>query len=324
LLETSEPIRPQLSALDRASQLEESMAQLDVALSVRLPPVEPPHAVGVDMQRRTFHELDVVDMRCGPLLAARTNRLVQEANDALMIALLVHDGAEIVGHVDTAAVLSRGDLLLWNCERPARFAVADLVSKRLMVVPADLFDSAGTKRIAQRGFTVVRRSPATQLLDHFLGTLVTSEDCLGSAASAGVRNAVLELLFGSLQPDPSASIDGSTIALRPAVERWIDQHLTDMVITPTSVAVAHAVSVRTVHRMFAETGDTLGSVVRLRRLNRVRGELECTDHTIAAIASRWGFCDSSHLNRIFKRQFGLSPSDYRAQCWRGVGLARKF
>ena len=62
----------------------------------------------------------------------------------------------------------------------------------------------------------------------------------------------------------------------------------------------------------------------IRRLNRVRGELECTDHTIAAIASRWGFCDSSHLNRIFKRQFGLSPSDYRAQCWRGVGLARKF
>jgi AraC-like DNA-binding protein len=37
-----------------------------------------------------------------------------------------------------------------------------------------------------------------------------------------------------------------------------------------------------------------------------------TASSSAAIAHRWGFCDASHLGREFRREFSMSPGDYRA------------
>ncbi|PZT92637.1 MAG: hypothetical protein DI630_28060 [Gordonia sp. (in: high G+C Gram-positive bacteria)] len=307
-------VSDRVSVLDRASQLEQAMAGINVALAVRVPPADPTRGIDLGMQKRTYRELAVVNMQCGPLSAARTSRQAAESDGALMTALLVRSGTELIGQDDSTTLLRKGDLLLWNCERPARFTVGNLVEKRLMVVPTGLLTAVGSSRLVESGLIVRRRSPATELLDHFLESLLVAGEDLGSTAVCTVRNAALELLVGSLHPSDGGGGPAPSMALRPAIEDWIDHHLPDTVITPASVAAAHAVSVRTVHRMFAETGDTLGSVVRLRRLMRARRELECTHHSITAIASRWGYSDSSHFTRTFKHQFGMSPTDHRALC----------
>ncbi len=38
-----------------------------------------------------------------------------------------------------------------------------------------------------------------------------------------------------------------------------------------------------------------------------------THHSLTESASRWGFCDLSHLNRAFKARHGCLPSQYRTQ-----------
>ncbi len=300
-----------LSRLDRASQLEHAMASIDVALSVRVPPVDPTPRVDFDMRKRTYRELAVVNMQCGPLSAARTSRQAAGFDDALVTALLVRSGTEMVGQNDSMTLLRPGDLMLWNCGRRARFVVGTFIEKRLMVVPAGILNTLSANRFSEPGLTVMRRSPATRLLNHFLESLLASDEDLGSTAAACVRNAALELLASSLHSSERTDIHAPSIALRPSIEDWIDNHLGNTVITPAVVAAEHSVSIRTVHRVFAETGDTLGSVIRLRKLMRARRELECTDHSIAAIASYWGFADSSHFTRTFKQQFGMSPSDFR-------------
>ena len=68
---------------------------------------------------------------------------------------------------------------------------------------------------------------------------------------------------------------------------------------------------RTVHRAFAATGDTVGSVVRRHRLAAARKDLVHTTQSVATIAYRWGFCDASHLGREFRREMSMSPGDYR-------------
>ncbi|WP_312032750.1 MULTISPECIES: helix-turn-helix domain-containing protein [Sinorhizobium] len=40
--------------------------------------------------------------------------------------------------------------------------------------------------------------------------------------------------------------------------------------------------------------------------------LESTDKSIAMIAAESGFCDSSHLSRMFRRRFASTPHYFRA------------
>jgi AraC-like DNA-binding protein len=75
--------------------------------------------------------------------------------------------------------------------------------------------------------------------------------------------------------------------------------------------VAHGVSVRTVNRVFNAGGQTVGEVIRVRRLAKAREELAESGRPVSVIAHRWGFADPSHVTRSFKAHYGDSPRSYR-------------
>jgi AraC family transcriptional regulator len=56
---------------------------------------------------------------------------------------------------------------------------------------------------------------------------------------------------------------------------------------------------------------SVGEWVRNRRLEFVRDALRNPDTTISSIAFRAGFADQSHLTRLFRARFGLTPAEYR-------------
>jgi transcriptional regulator GlxA family with amidase domain len=47
------------------------------------------------------------------------------------------------------------------------------------------------------------------------------------------------------------------------------------------------------------------------RLSLARHLIENTQKPFAAIAAECGFCDSSHLSRMFRRRFAQTPHDLR-------------
>jgi AraC family transcriptional regulator len=61
-------------------------------------------------------------------------------------------------------------------------------------------------------------------------------------------------------------------------------------------------------------GSSLGELVRTLRVNFAREELLRSAAPIAEVAQRAGFADQSHLCRLFKRQTGMTPSEFRAAC----------
>jgi len=102
---------------------------------------------------------------------------------------------------------------------------------------------------------------------------------------------------------------GARPALRDAVDRFIEQNLLDEHLSPSAVARAHGLSVRTINRAFNATGQTVG--IRIRRLARARNELAERRQPIGTIATKWGFDDSSHFSRSFKACYGTSPKEFR-------------
>ena len=62
--------------------------------------------------------------------------------------------------------------------------------------------------------------------------------------------------------------------------------------------------------------STVGDYIRQRRLDRIKFELinPASRHlTIAALASKWGFLDTPHFNRVFKAQYKVTPQQIQNQ-----------
>ncbi len=104
--------------------------------------------------------------------------------------------------------------------------------------------------------------------------------------------------------------------LRSRIQRFIDEHLADPGLGSAEIAAAADISVRHLHRLFANAGSTLGDCIRARRLEQCRNDLSdsrLTNKTITEIAFLWGFSDSAHFSRSFRRHFGTCPRTFRAQ-----------
>jgi AraC-like DNA-binding protein len=100
------------------------------------------------------------------------------------------------------------------------------------------------------------------------------------------------------------------------IQHYIDAHLAESSLGPAEIASAVGVSVRHLHRLFLITGNTLGSSIRTRRLERCRRDLQnpgMRDKTITEIAFQWGFSDSAHFSHAFRRHFGVSPRAMRLE-----------
>src|SRR5690606_9609668 len=240
------------------------------------------------VRRWWIDDLALVDCGCGPCSGTRTRRELAATDGAFVVVLITLAGRETVVQNAAEVALRPGDAVAWDSTRPARFAVSEPLAKRSLLIPrAALEEVFGPARVPG-GVELDGRNPATRLLTSYLDTLRATLPELDQRAISAARNATLELFAGALRAGTDApTTTTARPALRAQMERYIDGHLLDA-LTPAETASVHGVSVRTVNRIFNATGQTVGEVIRVRRLARAREELSATDRAISSIAHRWG------------------------------------
>jgi len=80
------------------------------------------------------------------------------------------------------------------------------------------------------------------------------------------------------------------------------------------VAAAVSTGARTLQNRFRETLDhPIATVIRQVRIDRANRELTQTNKSMATIARDIGFSSAERLNEVFRRELGISPSQYRKQ-----------
>ena len=60
-----------------------------------------------------------------------------------------------------------------------------------------------------------------------------------------------------------------------------------------------------------ETGMTLSDYILMRRIQTAKNMLKYTNQKVAEIAEILAFSDASHFQKVFKRETGLTPNQYR-------------
>jgi AraC family transcriptional regulator, positive regulator of tynA and feaB len=293
--------------LDREARLEEMVSATHVDMAVRLGPDWPAASFRSRLRQRRIEDLLLVDVRCDPCSGMRGQHRAARTASLYLGVTVARGGRETAVAGDAVADLRPGNVLVWRSDQPARFRVHEPQVKQTLIVPlaalADVSEGAGLFRaVALDG-----AAPAVQLLTGYLDILSRTAGQLTAPELSAARRAALELLAAAMAAR-TAEAAAPPLAVMQA---WIEQRLQAGEVTPAAIAAAHAMSVRSVYRVFEEAGETVGGFVRARRLERARRDLAAGADSISQIAVRWGFSDASHFARAFRAQYGCPPRDYR-------------
>ncbi|MCM5705088.1 transcriptional regulator FeaR [Larsenimonas salina] len=157
---------------------------------------------------------------------------------------------------------------------------------------------------------------SSQILQLVVNRMISEPLAAIEERERGISESLVALLpaihqHQALTPSFMEQADGTLFI---CVQQFIDQHLHEDDLGPERLAAAFHMSVRQLYRLFEQHGETVCRYVQRRRLARCAEELASpilVKRSITQIAYKWGFTDSAHFSRSFKREFQSSPREYR-------------
>ena len=151
--------------------------------------------------------------------------------------------------------------------------------------------------------------PLASLLRAIAGGL--DDASLPRAVIADQLGALLALAVGPTADKLGTYKSGLLQRIKQAIaERYAEPEL-----DPASVAATIGISKRYLHSLLASSGATFLGLLRDIRLERARGLLadpRFDGRQIGEIAWLCGYLDPSYFARVFRRQFGAGPREWRA------------
>jgi AraC-like DNA-binding protein len=127
-------------------------------------------------------------------------------------------------------------------------------------------------------------------------------------ATVDLALAVLRLELGEERIESGTREDG----LFAAVQRFIDRNLGSPDLGPGRIARRFRCSRAHLYRIFARRGLTIAGYIREIRLQRCRAALETRrlrGEQIGSVAWRFGFDNPVYFSRLFRRRFGMTPTE---------------
>lgn len=262
------------------------------------------------------HGVTFTEVRGDAHSAERTAELIERQPGHYYKVSLQLAGSATVHQAGRTVHLGVGDLTIYDASRPYRLDFSEPYRTLIVQLPHDRM-RVSTRATEQ--MTAVR-FPADEGLGRVVSPYLASlgehfAELRGPAGATLARNAVD--LLSTLLVTHLESSERQVGPRRELFERAceaIDAELGDSTLTPSRIAERVFISVRHLHCLFSEQGETVTSHLRHRRLERCYQDLldaSASELSIAAIGTRWGFKDAAHFSRSFKAAYGESPSEVR-------------
>lgn len=255
----------------------------------------------------------------------RTPKLIRQSDPEMFkLGCVVRGGGTITQDGQTVEV-GTGDLTLYDTSRPyfcehtpdaAEIQVFLLRFPRSLL-PLPLKDlrrlSAATRLPNTQGLGAMSSQFMLQLARH-LHELSPSDAARLSTLTLDVLTTALATALDAQHTVPPHTRQR---ALMARIHTFIRANLNDAHLTPDTIAVAHHISVRYLHKLFQQDGHTVAGRIRRLRLEQCQRDLAnpgLAARPINAIATQWGFTNAAHFSQAFRNAYGISPRDFRNQC----------
>jgi AraC-like DNA-binding protein len=226
---------------------------------------------------------------------------------------ILQHGREITVGAGDAVLQTGGDVTAGQIDH-SHFLAFRMPAEAIGALVANIDD-----HVARR---IPRGTPALKLLASYSSMLrepLTPE--VTRLAVTHVHDLVALTLGATRDATETAKLRGARAARLREIKTDIETHLGDEDLSIGAIAARHRLPVRYVQRLFEAEVKTFTEFVlerRLVRVHRLLSDPRLADRSIGIIALESGFSNQPYFNRIFRRRYGASPSDVRAQARRAA------
>jgi AraC-like DNA-binding protein len=278
--------------------------------------IEPVDDAGDEFEAsaRKLPGLDILSVTSSALRVRRSPTQLETDHLFLNINLA---GSRTMYLRNREAMFGEGEALLMSGEvggasvpHGARFITLKMSVKAIAPLVRDLGD-----RLLR---PIPRETEALHLLTGYLGTLgetgMTARPDLQRIVATHVHDLTALALGAVGEAADEAKDRGARAARLKAAKADIAANI-DGDVSIASVARRHRVTPRSIQMAFEADGTTFSDFVLAQRLARARKMLldpRLGAQKISALAYDAGFGDLSYFNRVFRRHFGVTPSEFRA------------
>ena len=273
-----------------------------------------PDAFHAEVLRVTAGEVDTETVIAGPHAARRGPEQIAEHPSDVVTLTYLASGRMTVTERGTTFEAGAGDLLQFRTAVPIRFVLTERgvfarVSVPLRRVPVHL--RAG----AELPPGPLPRTRLVKALVALAEVLLAGPPSRTQAEAEHLNRALGQLVIAILAEavgDVAEDVDGVAGA-RDRIVAHVDAHLADREFAPRSIAAALGMSVRYVHRAFADEDVSVSSYIRNRRLDALAAALRQDLRVVklGPLAERFGFTSTDQLARGFRARFGATVREYR-------------
>ncbi|WP_246533184.1 transcriptional regulator FeaR [Pseudomonas lalucatii] len=267
-----------------------------------------------EISQRDLGSLTIAHIRCNAGSIRRPLVNATHTDDRHCFLVLQRSGQMYIEIEQQTILLEPGDMALLDPATAFEMRPKGLFSQASFHLSRDILRRPSSQQVPRSG-KLARISNCAHLLRSLVQELIAGDAVSVGAMHEGqaLQEAIVALLIPALQ-----STDEPTIPVpsRLHIERLIMQSLADENLRPEYIAQRFGISVRQLHRIFEAQNESVCRYIQRQRLHRSAIDLcEPMLHRlpITAIAHKWGFADSAHFSRAFKRQYGMAPMEYRAQ-----------
>jgi AraC-like DNA-binding protein len=237
--------------------------------------------------------------------------------EAAFFLVLQLEGTSTHRQDERDAKLSAGDFTICASTRP--YTVTRPGPDRCLVIVIP--DSLMRRHLTCPDDVVAVRMAGSRGMPGVLSDFIKSFwDCRTDAADPVVAlrmsYTLLDLIAAAYSVSPHARHEQSSLvaAHRVRIAGYIEAHLRDPHLSPTTVARACKITVRYLHHLFTAESETVTQYIQRRRLEecaRALIDAPVRDRLVTEIAFDYGFNSLTHFGRAFRNRFGLTPSEYR-------------
>nr|WP_229887282.1 helix-turn-helix domain-containing protein [Streptomyces olivaceoviridis] len=245
---------------------------------------------------------------------SRTPALIERSPEALVAVGLLVSGSATFIQDGRRAEMAGGDLVFYDTARPFSFTYPERFATHVFQLPRHVLGVADGDIRRVTGTAIDTAHGLGAVLRPFLATLADAAPSYPAAVGHRLAGHVVDLFATLITDQALRDPDDGRDHLVLSVRAHIDRKLGDPSLSPESIARAHHISVRYLHRLFEGEGITVSRLIQQRRLEACGRELARRGRvtpTVSAVARRWGFVNPAHFSRAFRAAYGLSPREWR-------------